>query len=189
MAVAFVTCLVASSMTAYPASPRTDLRTAFAWIGIGAVIVFGAWRMDRLESQGAELFTAPGLWPGVIGLLLAALGGVLAWRSLARARESSWDAVEEDDAVLHSPGRFALAAGMFFVYALLLVGHGLPFWLGTALFVTTFVYVFRRADRLAGDGVSESSHRGDVVLAFTCGAATALIVPLVFEQLFFVRLP
>ncbi|MFO1413213.1 MAG: tripartite tricarboxylate transporter TctB family protein [Burkholderiales bacterium] len=176
-------------MTTYPASPRTDLRTAFAWIGIGAVIVIGSWRMDRLESQGAEIYTAPGLWPGIIGLLLALLGGVLAWRSLDRARESGWDAVEPDDTVLHSPRRFALAAGMFFVYALLLVGRGLPFWLGTALFVGAFVYVFRRADRLAGDGVSETSHRNDVLLAIACAAATAFVVPLVFEQLFFVRLP
>jgi hypothetical protein len=171
----------------FPVSPRTDLRTAFFWIALGAVIVFGSWRMDRLESQGAEIFTAPGLWPGVIGLLIAVLGGALAWRSVQRAREAGWDAAEVDDTELQSPGRFALAAGMFFVYALLLVGRGLPFWLGTALFVTVFVFVFRRADRLAGSG--SGTHRGDLVLALVCGAATAFIVPLVFEQLFFVRLP
>ena len=171
----------------YPVSPRTDLRTAFFWIAAGAVVVMGSWRMDRLSEQGAELFTAPGLWPGVIGLLLAALGGALALRSVRRAREVGWNAAEVDDTELQSPGRFALAAGMFFTYALLLVGRGLPFWLGTALFVSTFVYTFRRADRMAGGGAG--TPRGDVVLALACGAATAFVVPLVFEQLFFVRLP
>ena len=175
------------SATSFSVAPRTDLRTAFFWIALGAVIVFGSWRMDRFEQQGAELYTAPGLWPGVIGLLIALLGGVLAWRSVRRARVAGWDAVETDDATLVPTSRFALATGMFFIYALLLVGHGLPFWLGTALFVTAFVFTFRRADRMSGDATG--SNRGDAVLAITCGVATAVIVTLVFEQLFFVRLP
>ena len=73
------------------------------------------------------------------------------------------------------------------MYALLLVGHGLPFWLGTALFVTVYVFVFRRADRMAGERTGSS--RGDIALALTCGVATAVVVSLVFEKLFFVRLP
>jgi hypothetical protein len=75
------------------------------------------------------------------------MGGALAWRSLERARTSGWTAVEPDDTDYAPTSRFALATAMFFAYALLLVGHGLPFWLGTALFVTAYVFVFRRADR------------------------------------------
>jgi len=172
---------------AYQVAPRADLRGAFAWIALGAAIVFGSWRMDRLTQQGAELFTAPGLWPGIIGLLIAALGGILAWRSSSRARAAGWNAAEADDADYAPTPQFALATAMFFAYAVLLVGHGLPFWLGTALFVTLFVFVFRRADRLAG--ARSGSTRGDIVLALTCGVATAAVVSIVFEQLFFVRLP
>jgi hypothetical protein len=73
---------------------------------------------------------------------------------------------------------------MFFVYALLLVGRGLPFWLGTALFVTAFVFLFQYAQRKAAGKVM----RGFVV-ALACGVLTALIVTLLFEQLFYVRLP
>jgi len=173
--------------TSYPVAPRTDLRGAFAWIGVGAIIVFASWRMDRLTQQGAELFTAPGLWPGVIGLVIALLGGVLAWRSLQRARIAGWHAAEEDDTVYAPTSQFTLAAAMFFAYALLLVGHGLPFWLGTALFVTAYVFVFRRADRLAG--ARSGTTRGDIVLAVVCGVTTAIVVSLVFEKLFFVKLP
>ena len=79
---------------------------------------------------------------------------------------------------------FALAAAMFFVYALLLVGRGLPFWLGTALFVTAFVFLFQHAQRKAAGKTA----RG-VVVALACGVLTAAIVTLVFEQLFYVRLP
>ena len=38
--------------TAFPVSPRTDLRTGFFWIALGAVLVFASWRMDRMEQQG-----------------------------------------------------------------------------------------------------------------------------------------
>jgi len=73
---------------------------------------------------------------------------------------------------------------MFFVYALLLVGRGLPFWLSTALFVTTFVLLFQYTQRKAAGRLA----RGFVV-ALACGVLTSLIVTLLFEQLFYVRLP
>jgi hypothetical protein len=157
------------------------------WIAFGACVVFGSWRMDRLDQQGASLHTAPGLWPGIIGLLLAFLGGVLAWRAAGRARATGWRTAAADDTVLVSRSRFALAAAMFFGYAIRLVGHGLPFWIGTALFVTAFVYVFRRADRLWRG--APGSNGGDAMLAVACGAATALVVSLTFQELFYVRLP
>jgi len=171
----------------YPVSPRADLRTAFVWIALGACIVFASWRMDRFESQGATLYTAPGLWPGIIGLLLALLGGVLAWRSVDRARATHWIAATPDDTALVPASRFRLAIAMFFTYALLLVGHGLPFWLGTAVFVTAFIATFRRADRIAAGTPLQA--RKDAILALTCGIATAVIVSQLFEKLFYVRLP
>ena len=171
----------------YPVPARSDLRGAFAWIALGALFVFESWRMDRMNQPGEPIFTAPGLWPGIVGLLIALLGGALAWRSLRRARAAGWDAVEADGTQYASASQFALAAAMFFAYALLLVGHGLPFWLGTALFVTAYVFVFRRAERIAG--ARAGSTRADALLALACGVATAAIVSTVFERLFFVRLP
>lgn len=176
-----------SEHTLYSTSPRTDLRTAFVWIGLGALIVFGAWRMDRLEHQGAKLYTAPGLWPGVIGMLLGLLGLILAWRAVTRARSTPWGSAAPDDTALVPASRFWLATAMFFTYALLLVGHGLPFWVGTALFVTAFVAVFRRADRIAAGEVPQ--RRKDYLLAVICGGVTAVVVSQVFEKLFYVRLP
>ncbi len=170
-----------------PISPRTDLRTGFVWIAFGALIVFASWRMDRLEQQGAVFYSAPGLWPGIVGLLIAVLGGALVWRSMLRARATGWQSAVVDPAVLVPTSRFALAAALFFVYAVLLVGHGLPFWLGTALFVTVYVYIFRRADRLLLG--TAGSNRGDATLALICGIATALVVTFAFQELFYVRLP
>lgn len=170
-----------------PVAPRTDLRTGFFWIAFGALAVFVSWQMDRFESQGATLHSAPGLWPGIVGLIIALLGGALAWRSVLRARETGWRAADEDDAQLVPRSQFLLAGVMFLVYALLLVGRGLPFWLGTGVFVTLFVYLFRRADRLTR-GLA-GSNRADALLAIVCGVATAFVVTFAFQELFYVRLP
>jgi len=167
-----------------PSSPRRDLAGGIAWTALGTLIVVLSWQMDRMTAQGATLHTAPGLWPGLVGAALALLGGALVLRSWQRARRIGWDAAAPDDTDYVPWSSFALAAGMFFVYALLLVGRGLPFWLGTALFVTAFVFLFQYAQRKAAGKVV----RG-LVVALACGVLTALIVTLVFEQLFFVRLP
>jgi hypothetical protein len=168
----------------YASSPRRDLQGGVAWAALGCVIVVLSWQMDRMTQQGATLHTAPGLWPGIVGAVLAVLGGVLVLRSWRRAQRIGWDAAEADATDYAPRSSFALATAMFFVYALLLVGRGLPFWLGTALFVTAFVFLFQYAQRKAAGKVA----RG-LVVALACGVLTALTVTLVFEQLFYVRLP
>ena len=167
-----------------PSSPRRDLLGGLVWSAFGALIVVLSWQMDRMTQQGATLHTAPGLWPGIVGAALALLGGALMLRSWRRARRIGWDAAAADATDYAPRSSFALAAAMFFVYALLLVGRGLPFWLAPALFVTVFVFLFRRAQRKAAGTVL----RGFGV-ALACGLITALAVTLLFEQLFYVRLP
>jgi hypothetical protein len=168
----------------HPSSPRHDLQGGVAWAALGCVIVVLSWQMDRMTQQGATTHTAPGLWPAIVGSLLAVLGGVLVLRSWRRAQRTGWDAAEVDDTDYAPLSSFVLAAGMFFVYALLLVGRGLPFWLGTAVFVTAFVFLFQYAHRKADGKVV----RG-LIVALACGVLTAAIVTFVFERLFYVRLP
>ena len=115
---------------------------------------------------------------------LATLGGVLMLRSWRRATSIGWDAADKDD-IDYAPARsFALAVALFLIYALLLVGRGLPFWLGTGIFVTAFVFIFQFPGRKAAGGVV----RG-VMIAVACGAITAAAVTYLFEHLFYVRLP
>jgi hypothetical protein len=167
-----------------PSSPRRDLLSGVAWTVLGCVIAALSWQMDRMVQQGATMHTAPGLWPGIVGTLLAALGGVLILRSWQRARRGGWDAAAVDGTDYAPRSRFALAATMFFVYAVLLVGRGLPFWLSTAAFVSAFVFIFQYTlGRAAGNAA-----RG-LGVALACGVLTALVVTLLFEQLFYVRLP
>jgi Tripartite tricarboxylate transporter TctB family len=163
------------------ATPTADLWSAIAWIVLGAAIVIGSWRMDRLEHLGATLYTAPGLVPGILGAGIALLGVILALRSRGGLAASPRKAAR--DAEAGGTGRVAVVLVLCLGYAVGLVGH-IPFWLGTFLFVALFIGYFEYPMR---------RERGQplrgVAMAIVYGAATSAIVSLVFEKVFLVRLP
>jgi len=111
---------------------RRDLTDAVVWLVLGFAIVIGSVRMDRLEDQDINPYTIPGLLPGLLGLVLLLLGGVLAVRSLrAPARKRSTSPAPN--------GRLVVVIGLCVVFATVLVGHGLPFWAAAAIFVTASI--------------------------------------------------
>ena len=116
--------------------------------------------------------------------MLAVLGGMLMLRSWRRAQRIGWDAAEADDTDYAPLSSFALAAAMFFVYALLLVGRGLPFWLGTRC-------SSRRSCSCSSTRSARRRARSFAASSWRSPAACSpsLAVTLVFEQLFYVRLP
>jgi hypothetical protein len=160
-------------------SARADLLSALFWLLLGGGIVAGALRMDRLEQQGATLYTAPGLVPGLLGAAIALMGVLLAARSIARGalgeRAPLWPGYN---------GRLALSGVLMLAYAAGLVGHGMPFWLATWLFVAAYIAIFEwpmrteRKQRLRG-----------VAMALLYGAATSFVVCYAFQEIFYVRLP
>lgn len=151
-------------------------------MAFGALVVLLSWRMDRFEAQEGTLWTAPGLWPGAIGLCIVALAAVLAVRSARRARSVGWTAADRDGTALVPTPRFSLAVALFFAYGLVLVGRGLPFWLGTTVFVAAYVFLFR-------EWPAGTTRLRQGIVALAVGATTALVVTLVFERVFLVRLP
>ena len=68
---------------------RADFYGGLAWVALGLAIGIASWRMDRLERMGVSFFTAPGLVPGVLGILIAAGGLVLAARAWRERRRST----------------------------------------------------------------------------------------------------
>ncbi len=65
-------------------SPRSDLVSGGVWMVIGIAIAIGSWNMDRLAKQGVPAFAAPGLVPGILGVLIALTALAIVLRSLQR---------------------------------------------------------------------------------------------------------
>ncbi|MCX7891352.1 MAG: tripartite tricarboxylate transporter TctB family protein [Burkholderiales bacterium] len=164
-------------------SPRADLVSAVVWMALGGAIVYGSWTMDRLEHLGATVYTAPGLVPGALGAVIFALGALLGVRAVRQGAltPAGVSAVAADTA---GRRRMGLALALMLVYAAGMLGHGVPFWLATFAFVAVFVAVFEYPMRKERGQVA----RG-LFMAVLYGAATTFLVTVVFEQVFYVRLP
>ena len=143
----------------------TDRLQGIAWIAVGSAIVYASWTMDRLERHGAALYTAPGLVPGLLGLVILVLGVMLALRSSAA-----------DPSIRSAWAGSALVLALCLGYAVGLVGR-VPFWLATFFFVTAFIALFEYPDRRR------------MAVAPLYGAATSAAVTWLFQSVFLVRLP
>ena len=153
-----------------PAMARADLRRrARGCDGASALArrrrrLAGAWTASSSRAQRCT--PRPACGRASSALLLVAAGRRCS-PALAGARGAlGWRRRAPDDAT-GARRRCALVVALAcFVYALVLVGHGLPFWLGTALFVAAFVFVLRRAERRAARAASAAR---DALLALACG--------------------
>ena len=156
---------------------RSDALFGAGWIAFGAAVLAVAWRMDRLESQNINPWSAPGLVPGVLGALMMFFGAALALRPVP---------ANAGDAPATSASRIWLALALCVGFAGGLLGHGLPFWLTAAGFLFVAIFAFRWLDRDPGAPARLGT------LALTCAliAITAsAAVSLLFQEVFLIRLP
>jgi hypothetical protein len=169
---------------------RRNFHDAIVWAILGALILGASLSMDRLESQGINPYTAPGLLPGLLGIAMICLGVLLAFRSVregALARRAAGHAVH---AIPVAPGGGhgqllrVLALCLFFTVVLL--GHGLPFWLVGALFVSASILTLQRAQRKAAH--ARLGWR-EIATAVVIGLGAGGAITLVFQTFFLVRLP
>jgi hypothetical protein len=162
----------------------SDLRGAFGWVALGIAVLIGSITMDRLERQDINPHTIPGLLPGCLGVALILLGGLLlirSWRRGGAARDAH--ALAFDAAALR---RLGLVLGLIVVYAVFLVGHGIPFWIASTLYVTASIVTLQQPQRAAE---SRSLGPRDIVFALVVGLGSGLVITYVFQELFLVRLP
>jgi len=166
-----------------PLPPRTDLWTAAAFLVLGMGIAAVAWQMPTFKEQKGEIYTAPGLVPGLYALVICTLSVWLAVRSLRRGALSGPAPARAAAAEGTSNVRLALAAALCLVFCVGLIGR-MPFWLAAAIFVAAFIALFEwRAGEPAGRRLAR------IGTALLQGALTGIAVTLVFERVFYVRLP
>lgn len=163
-------------------SPRADRITALLLVVLGTGVAFESWRMPRMSEFGANIWSAPGIVPGMVGLLIAIMGGVLYFRS----REKP---VSEASAPARNGGwrRVLTVFVLCVMFAGMLVGR-IPFAIAAFAFIFVFILLFDREDRAIETG-SKTFSPARIALAFGVAAAASFTITWVFEDIFLVRLP
>jgi hypothetical protein len=173
------------SATSTPESapaPQTDFVGGLIWVALGGAILIGSLRMDRLESQGVSPFAAPGLMPGLLGIVMMLFGGLLALRGWRQGGSRHRAAA----AARGQYKRVALILALCVAFGIGLVGHGLPFWAAASIFVTVAILALQQPERQAEE--RRLTVRTIAVAALT-GIAAGVGVTLVFQGIFLVHLP
>ena len=124
-----------------PLPPRTDLWTAAVFLVCGIAIAVLAWRMPTFVEQKGELYTAPGLVPGIYGLIVSVLSCWLAARSIQRGALAGIRSAPEAPPEGTSNTRLALAAALCLMFCVGLIGR-MPFWQAAAIFISAFIVLF-----------------------------------------------
>jgi hypothetical protein len=171
--------------TPEPITPRSDLRQALGWMVLGVAVLIGSVMMDRLERQDVNPYTVPGLLPGLLGIAMILLGGILAlrsWRRGALSLPAMADSADERE----QGRRVWIVIALCLGYGVVLVGHGLPFWLASTIYVSGSILILQRLSRDPGQRQMTVK---SVSKALIIGVGAAVITHLVFQELFLVRLP
>ena len=164
-------------------SARAALGGGAFWIALGAAIAIASWNMDRLERLGVSFFTAPGLMPGILGVLMILCGAVLAVRALRAGALGP----RQGPALLLEPQtlrRAGITLVLALGFAIGLVGHGVPFPVAAAVYLFLQIAIVQYPERKAKGEV----RRGLAMAAIVAMSAAAVISTL-FQHVFLVRLP
>jgi putative tricarboxylic transport membrane protein len=161
---------------------KADFVSALVLVALGVGTMVESWNMPRLEERGVQPYTVPGLVPGLLGAILVILGLVLLVRS---SRAGGWRLFAEGDGGIGADAvrRVALVLVLTFGYAIGLIGNT-PYELATGVFVFAFIAVF---EWQKGEALAPRARR--LASAAFQAILVTLVVTVVFERIFLVRLP
>jgi len=166
-------------------TPRSDFRAGVAWLVFGAAVLAGSVTMERLESQNINPYTIPGLLPGLLGIAMMLLGGVMAVRSWQRGAFTE-PVLPFTPHQRETRKRVWTVIALCSIYSVVLIGHGIPFWVASAVFVVAMIIVLQRMHQ---DPQERRLTPRLWAKAIVIGVLAAVITQVVFQELFLVRLP
>jgi len=164
-------------------TPRGDFFASLFWIVLGVAIAIGSWNMDRLQNQDVNPYTVPGLLPFFLGLAIAFFGLLMLWRSW-RLGALATGAKLMPTMSRSDQQRLWLVLALCLGFGIALVGHGLPFWVAAAIFVSATITILQWRQRKQAGQV-----RRGIFVAIVIGVCAGIIITLVFQEFFLVRLP
>jgi Tripartite tricarboxylate transporter TctB family len=151
---------------------KSDTVQGVFWVVIGGAIFYASWTMDRLANLGVKPFSAPGLLPGILGIFILLLGLAM----LLRGRKEFSQSIQWRRILLPLALCLGFAGG--------LVGRGIPFWLAAWIFVAVMIWALQYQERK-----EKNQLRRLAAVSISIGLAAGVLISLVFQELFLIRLP
>lgn len=176
---------VAGQMAIDRGPTRADAVAGIVFVILGLLIVVESWRMPRMDQLGSSVWSAPGVVPGMIGIVLAIMGGALFYRS----RVAFFEGPTGIEAERGGWRRVAITLALCFLFAAGLLGL-VPFPLAAFVFIAAFALFFDLADRrVAGNPPIGRSLVVRIVVALAVAGLGAFAITTIFQDIFLVRLP
>lgn len=167
---------------------KKDFITSIVLIVFSISVAVSSYTMPRLEHRGIDPFSAPGIVPGLIGLILLCLALILFVRSIRAGgyKLFSADIIDVDSEGVKHPGaaaRVLLTLLISLIYAVGLLGR-VDYTLGTLLYIFSFIVLFEYQR-----GVSLLNQKNMLIAALLQAIIAAVLITRVFRKLFLVDLP
>ena len=163
---------------------KADFFTSLFLMVLGIGVMVESWNMPRFTDTGTSVWSAPGVTPGIIGLALIILGAALFFRARRTVpTEGEASLAQEPTGWFHAGTAFALCFG----FAGILVGR-IPFMLAAFLFILGFMLFFDYRDN---PELLKDRRRWALraLIALLIAGVASWAISIVFQDVFFVRLP
>ena len=165
---------------------KKDFITSIVLIAFSVSVIVMSYTMPRLERRNIDPFSAPGVVPGMIGIVLLLLALVLFVRSIRRGGYRMFHTASNkaDDAHLQGAAtRVLLTLFISLVYAIGFLGR-FDYSIITALYIFVFICLFEfRA------GVGFWAQKRMILFAIIQAVVASVLITTVFQKLFLVDLP
>lgn len=166
-------------------SPHADTIASFILVVFAGGILIESLRMERLSHLNINPFTAPGVVPGLVSVLLLASSGAMLIRSIRRGGLVGISQLHLNFSLQDaSVQRVVLTLGLTLSFALGLLGN-MPFGLAASIFVFAFLLIM---DRNTLPSVSDIK-AAPLVRAASIALIAGYGVSTLFSEVFLVRLP
>ena len=165
---------------------KKDFITSIVLIVFSISIMVMSYTMPRLERRGIDPFSAPGVVPGMIGIVLLILALILFFRSVRQGGYRIFHKeTNRDDRVQYQGAatRVLLTLFISLIYAIGFLGR-FNYSISTAIYIFTFICLFEFRP-----GKTLSDQKTMIILAIIQAVVASVLITLVFQKLFLVDLP
>lgn len=164
---------------------KKDFITSIVLTAFSISVIVLSYTMPRLERRNIDPFSAPGVVPGMIGLILLCLSLILLVRSIKRGGYLLFTGDDATDGERHQGAalRVILTLVISLIYAIGFLGR-LDYSVGTAIYIFCFISLFEYQP-----AIPPLKQKNMFVMAILQAVTASLLITVVFRKLFLVDLP